>query len=109
MKYSQLIGCDTNNAIGFSVTLFVSGCGKNPKCKGCHNSVAWDFNYGKPYTQETEDKIAYARQFYNDAVLNYKNKIEMFPSNIVAGMFNFKAEPFFEAEEAAKEVPKVQF
>ena len=59
--------------------------------------------------QETEDKIAYARQFYNDAVLNYKNKIEMFPSNIVAGMFNFKAEPFFEAEEAAKEVPKVQF
>ena len=57
----------------------------------------------------TEDKISYARQFYNDAVLNYKNKIEMFPSNIVAGMFNFKAEPFFEAEEAAKEVPKVQF
>lgn len=59
--------------------------------------------------KDTEDKIAYARQFYNDAVLNYKNKIEMFPSNIVAGMFNFKAEAFFEAEEAAKEAPKVQF
>ena len=57
MNYSQLIGCDVNNAIGFSVTLFVSGCGKNPKCKGCHNSIAWDFNYGEPYTQETEDKI----------------------------------------------------
>ena len=83
--------------------------------KGFHNNF---FNYNQVNTnfvslqnslQETEDKIAYARQFYNDAVLNYKNKIEMFPSNIVAGMFNFKAEPFFEAEEAAKEVPKVQF
>ena len=59
--------------------------------------------------QNTEDKIAHARQFYNDAVLKYKNKIEMFPSNIVAGMFGFKPEPFFEAEEADKEVPKVEF
>ena len=59
--------------------------------------------------KETEDKIAYARQFYNDAVLKYKNKLEMFPSNLIAGMFNFKSESFFEATEAEKEVPKVQF
>ena len=59
--------------------------------------------------KETEDKIAYARQFYNDAVLKYKNKLEMFPSNLIAGMFNFKPESFFEATEAEKEVPKVQF
>jgi LemA protein len=59
--------------------------------------------------RDTEDKIQYARQFYNDAVMKYKNKIEMFPSNIVAGMFNFKPEAFFEATEADKEVPKVQF
>lgn len=59
--------------------------------------------------KETEDKISFARQFYNDSVLNYKNKIEMFPTNIVAGMFNFKAEPFFEISEADKEVPKVNF
>lgn len=59
--------------------------------------------------KETEDKIAYARQFYNDAVLNYKNKLEMFPSNIVASMFGFKPEAFFEVEEAAKEVPQVKF
>ena len=57
----------------------------------------------------SEDKIAYARQFYNDAVLGYKNKLEMFPSNIVASMFGFKPEAFFEATEADKEVPKVQF
>lgn len=59
--------------------------------------------------KETEDKISYARQFYNDAVLKYKNKLEMFPSNIVAGLFHFKKEAFFEATEAEKEVPKVQF
>ena len=59
--------------------------------------------------KETEDKIAYARQFYNDAVLGYKNKLEMFPSNIIAGMFNFKPEEFFEATELDKEEPQVKF
>lgn len=59
--------------------------------------------------KETEDKISFGRQFYNDTVLNYKNKLEMFPSNIVAKMFGFKSEPFFEASEADREVPKVQF
>lgn len=59
--------------------------------------------------KDTEDKIQYARQFYNDAVLKYKNKMEMFPSNIVAGMFNFQPEAFFEAEEKDKEVPQVKF
>ena len=59
--------------------------------------------------KNTEDKIAYARQFYNDAVLKYKNKLEMFPSNIIANMFGFKPELFFEASEADKEVPQVKF
>ena len=59
--------------------------------------------------KETEDKIAYARQFYNDAVLKYKNKLEMFPSNIIASMFGFKPEPFFEATEKEKETPQVKF
>lgn len=59
--------------------------------------------------QDTEDKITFARQFYNDTVLAYKNKLEMFPSNIIAGMFGFKQEAFFEASEADKEVPQVKF
>ena len=59
--------------------------------------------------KETEDKISYARQFYNDAVLKYKNKLEVFPSNIVAGMFGFKPEPFFEATETERENVKVSF
>lgn len=59
--------------------------------------------------KETEDKITYARQFYNDSVLMYNNKVEMVPSNIVAGMFGFKKGAFFEADEKDKEVPKVSF
>ena len=59
--------------------------------------------------KETEDKISFARQFYNDAVLNYKNKLEMFPSNIIAGMFGFKPELFFEASEAERVTPQVKF
>lgn len=58
---------------------------------------------------DTEDKISYARQFYNDNVMNYKNKIEMFPSNIVAGIFNFKPEPFFEATADEKKNVEVKF
>lgn len=59
--------------------------------------------------KETADKITYARQFYNDTVLNYNNKIEMFPSNIIASMFRFKSEAFFEASETEKENVEVKF
>lgn len=58
----------------------------------------------------TENKISFARQAYNDQVLFFNNKIQMFPSNIVAGMFGFKLEEFFEIEDKTeKEVPKVSF
>jgi len=58
----------------------------------------------------TENKISFSRQNYNDQVLFYNNKIQMFPSNIVAGMFRFTEEEFFEIEdEKEKEVPKVSF
>jgi LemA protein len=56
----------------------------------------------------TENKISFARQNYNDQVLFFNNKIQMFPSNIVAGMFNFQKGEFFQLEDKAdKEVPKV--
>lgn len=58
---------------------------------------------------ETEEKIAYARQFYNDSVTIYNNKLQMFPSNIVAGIFGFKEEVLFDSDDAANEAPKVQF
>jgi LemA protein len=58
----------------------------------------------------TENKISFSRQFYNDSVLQYNNKTQMAPSNIVAGMFGFKSGEFFQVETPAeKEVPKVSF
>lgn len=59
--------------------------------------------------KDTEDKISFARQFYNDTVLKYKNKLEVFPTSIIANLFGFKAEKFFEATAAEKETPKVEF
>ena len=59
--------------------------------------------------QQTEDKIAVARQFYNDVVLQYNNKVEMVPTNIIANLFHFNKEAFFKAEEEAKENIKVKF
>ena len=58
----------------------------------------------------TENKIAFSRQNYNDQVLFFNNKIQMFPSNVIAGMFSFSKRDFFEIENAAeREVPKVSF
>lgn len=58
----------------------------------------------------TENRISFARQAYNDQVLFFNNKIQMFPSNIIAGMFGFKEEEFFQVEDQKeKEVPKVNF
>lgn len=58
----------------------------------------------------TENKISFARQSYNDQTLFFNNKIQMFPSNIIANMFNFAKRDFFEIEVAAeREVPKVSF
>ena len=58
----------------------------------------------------TENKIGFARQHYNDQAMQFNNKIQMFPSNIIAGMFNFTQADFFEIEDAAeRETPQVQF
>jgi len=58
----------------------------------------------------TENKVAYARQGYNDSVMVYNTKREVFPSNIIAGMFNFNAGVLFEVtDESEREVVKVDF
>ena len=57
----------------------------------------------------TEDRVAYARQFYNDSVLKYSEKIQSVPSNVLAGMFHFENREYFEAEEPTRGVPRVQF
>jgi len=58
----------------------------------------------------TENKIGFARQFYNDQVMQYNTRIETFPSNVVAGVFNFEQAEFFEIEDTAERAaPKVSF
>lgn len=58
----------------------------------------------------TENKISYSRQAYNDSVLALNNKTEMFPSNLIAGIFGFKKAEFFEIEvPQERELPKVSF
>jgi LemA protein len=58
---------------------------------------------------DVEEKIAFARQFYNTNVLSYNTKTQTFPSAIFAGIFGFKAEEFFQAEEEARQDVKVSF
>lgn len=57
MNYEKIINADTLNGKGFRVSLFVSGCGKIPKCKFCHNQIAWDFKSGFLFTEEEEEAI----------------------------------------------------
>jgi len=58
----------------------------------------------------TENKIGFSRQFYNDSAMQYKNRIEVFPSNLFAGLFGFQPEPFFQVEAAGeREAPQVKF
>ncbi len=57
----------------------------------------------------TEDRVAYARQFYNDSVLSYNNKLQQFPTVTYANMFKFERREYFEADEASQTAPNVQF
>ena len=91
-------------------------CNKNlcqsPCAKGklqCKKSKT-NFSNLQAELSETEDKISYSRQFYNDSVTRYNTKLELFPSNIIASMFHFTPENLFEVDnsEARKNV-KVDF
>jgi LemA protein len=57
----------------------------------------------------TEGRVAYARQFYNDSVLSYNNKLQQFPTLIFARMLKFERREYFEADEAARTAPTVEF
>ena len=57
MRYAQVRSMDISNGEGIGVSLFVQGCPFNPHCYNCFNPDTWDFNGGKEWTQETEDKL----------------------------------------------------
>ena len=95
----------TNQKLSQSVTKIMALAEAYPELKANENFMALQKDL-----KDTEDKISYARQFYNDSVTMYNTKLEVFPSNIIASMFGFKPEEFFkvESEEARKNV-KVDF
>ena len=92
-------------ALGEALSKFMLVVENYPDLKANQNFLAL-----QEELTSTENKISFARQSYNDQVLFFNNKIQMFPSNIVANMFNFGKRDFFEIEAAAeREVPKVSF
>jgi LemA protein len=92
-------------ALGEALSRFMLVVENYPDLKASQNFLAVQEELAS-----TENKISFARQSYNDQVLFFNNKIQMFPSNIIANMFNFSKRDFFELESAAeREVPKVSF
>ncbi len=93
------------SALGGAISKFMLVVENYPDLKANQNFMAV-----QEELTSTENKIAFSRQAYNDQVLFFNNKIQMFPSNIVAGMFRFETQEFFELEdEAQREAPKVDF
>jgi LemA protein len=109
---SQAMGARTvaeaakaEGALGDALSKFMLVVENYPDLKANQNFLAV-----QEELTSTENKISFARQSYNDQVLFFNNKTQMFPSNIIAGMFNFAKRDFFQLESAAeKEVPKVSF
>ena len=94
---------EASNALGQQLSRLLAVAEAYPDLKANTN-----FLNLQDQLKEIEDKIGYARQFYNDSVMVYNNKIEMFPSSIVANMRGFKAEAFFQAAEQERENVKVE-
>ena len=95
---------EANNELSGALTKLFALSEAYPELKANENFLSLQEDL-----KDTEDKITYARQFYNDAAMTYNNLIVMFPSNIFAGMFGFKKYDFFKATEEEKETPKVKF
>jgi LemA protein len=91
-------------ALGEALSKFLLVVENYPELKANQNFLAL-----QEELSSTENKIAFARQNYNDQVLFFNNKIQMFPSNIIAGVFGFAKRDFFEVQGAEREVPKVSF
>ena len=109
---SQAMGAKTvaeaakaEGALGEALSKFLLVVENYPDLKANQNFLAV-----QEELSSTENKIAFARQAYNDQVLFFNNKIQMFPSNMVAATFSFKKRDFFEVSAAGeRELPKVSF
>ena len=95
---------EANNMLTDSLKSLFAVAENYPELKASEN-----FRQLKAQLSETEDKIAYSRQFYNDTVLMFNNKVQMFPSNILASLFHFTEAEYFEIAESDRAVPEVKF
>ena len=94
-----------DNALSESLKTIMAVAENYPDLKANQN-----FSELQTELTNTENKISYSRQFYNDTVTRYNTKLEVFPSNIIASMFHFTAESLFEVDNAdAKKNVKVDF
>jgi LemA protein len=96
---------EANNSLGGTLSRLLMVQERYPELKANSN-----FQDMMKQLKETEDKISFSRQFYNDTVLAYNDRTELFPTNIIANMFKFKPAQFFEVNvEAQREAPRVSF
>ena len=109
--YQQAANASSVNGLAEASNMLTNTLSKLMVVQEQYPSLKADTHFAKMMSElkETEDKISYSRQFYNDVVLQHNNLIEMFPSSIVASMKNFKLEEYFKANEAERENVKVSF
>jgi LemA protein len=101
IKETMNINDKMSKAIGGMINVVVE---KYPDLKASQN-----FMMLQEELSGIESKIAYSRQYYNDTVMTLENKIEMFPSNIIASMFHFKKKPYLKIQEEERKNVKVSF
>ena len=108
--YKVLNSIGLIRSINISKLSFTGGLIYYKEYTGSYKKTGQNFSELSEELRNTENKISFSRQFYNDTVTRYNTKIQVFPSNIIAGMFNFTARELFKAEsdEARKNV-KVDF
>lgn len=109
--YQSAASANSVNAMADASNMLTNTLSKLMVVQEQYPSLKADAQFNKMMSElkDTEDKISYSRQFYNDVVLQHNNLVEMFPSSIVANMKNFKLEEFFKANEAERENVKVSF
>ena len=93
-----------NNMLADALKTLFAVAENYPQLKASENFIAL-----QKELSDTEDKVAYSRQFYNSSVLDYNQKIHIFPNMLFASMFGFTDEQFFEAKEGEREKVEVKF
>ncbi|MPM90587.1 Protein LemA [bioreactor metagenome] len=95
---------NANNQIGGALSKLFALAESYPDLKANQNFV-----HLQAELANVEDKIGYARQFYNDTAMLYNNFKQIFPNSLIANIFNFKDEPYFQADETERHNVQVKF